>query len=110
MSALDAAAIPYELVPGVSSALAAPLFAGVPLTHVSLSPSFTVVSGHDVAGTDWVSAGRALLGGYRPKGRAGDCGLLHSAWSCSTPSCLVAHSLSTNRCPLRNWHSRATAL
>eukprot|EP00198_Chlamydomonas_reinhardtii_P003630 XP_001692966.1 uroporphyrinogen-III synthase [Chlamydomonas reinhardtii] len=55
MSALDAAAIPYELVPGVSSALAAPLFAGVPLTHVSLSPSFTVVSGHDVAGTDWAA-------------------------------------------------------
>ncbi|KAG2422679.1 hypothetical protein HXX76_015843 [Chlamydomonas incerta] len=55
MSALAAASIPYELVPGVSSALAAPLFAGFPLTHVSLSNSFTVVSGHDVAGTNWAA-------------------------------------------------------
>ncbi|EFJ48119.1 hypothetical protein VOLCADRAFT_104902 [Volvox carteri f. nagariensis] len=53
MAALQAAGIPYELVPGVSSALAAPLFAGFPLTHATLSPSFTVLSGHDPDSTDW---------------------------------------------------------
>ncbi|KXZ42698.1 hypothetical protein GPECTOR_124g498 [Gonium pectorale] len=52
-AALRAAGVEYELVPGVSSALAAPLFAGFPLTHATLSPSFTVLSGHDVEGTDW---------------------------------------------------------
>ncbi|PNH09589.1 Uroporphyrinogen-III C-methyltransferase [Tetrabaena socialis] len=53
IAALSAAGVPFELVPGISSALSAPLFAGFPLTHVDLGPSFTVLSGHDVEGTDW---------------------------------------------------------
>ena len=40
------AGIPVEVVPGVSSALAAPALAGVPLTHRTLTQGFTVVSGH----------------------------------------------------------------
>ncbi len=40
------AGIPVEVVPGVSSALAGPALAGVPLTHRSLTQGFTVVSGH----------------------------------------------------------------
>ncbi len=38
--------IRYEVVPGVSSAIAAPAFAGIPLTHRSVSRSFAVVTGH----------------------------------------------------------------
>ncbi len=44
--ALAAAGVPCEVVPGVSSALAAPLFAGIPLTHRGLADSFCVVSAH----------------------------------------------------------------
>jgi uroporphyrin-III C-methyltransferase/precorrin-2 dehydrogenase/sirohydrochlorin ferrochelatase len=44
--ALAAAGVPFELVPGVSSALAAPALAGIPVTHRGLSAGFTVVSGH----------------------------------------------------------------
>ncbi len=40
------AGIPVEVVPGVSSALAGPALAGVPLTHRTLTQGFTVVSGH----------------------------------------------------------------
>ena len=40
------AGIPVEVVPGVSSALAGPSLAGVPLTHRTLTQGFTVVSGH----------------------------------------------------------------
>ncbi len=45
--ALNAAGIAWEEVPGVSAAIAAAAYAGVPLTHRGLASSFTVVSGHD---------------------------------------------------------------
>jgi uroporphyrin-III C-methyltransferase/precorrin-2 dehydrogenase/sirohydrochlorin ferrochelatase len=47
--ALRAAGVPFEIVPGVSSALAAPALAGIPVTHRGLSAGFLVVSGHDEA-------------------------------------------------------------
>ena len=44
--ALAAAGIPCEVVPGVSSAVAAPALSGIPVTHRGLSAAFLVVSGH----------------------------------------------------------------
>jgi uroporphyrin-III C-methyltransferase / precorrin-2 dehydrogenase / sirohydrochlorin ferrochelatase len=44
--ALAAAGIPCEIVPGISSALAVPLLAGIPVTHRGLASAFVVVSGH----------------------------------------------------------------
>jgi uroporphyrin-III C-methyltransferase/precorrin-2 dehydrogenase/sirohydrochlorin ferrochelatase len=44
--ALEAAGVPYEVVPGVSSALAAPALARIPVTHRGLSSGFAVLSGH----------------------------------------------------------------
>ena len=41
-----AAGIPVTVVPGISSALAAPAAAGIPLTHRGVAADFTVVSGH----------------------------------------------------------------
>lgn len=38
--------IPYEVVPGISSALAAPAYAGIPVTQRHVATSFTVVTGH----------------------------------------------------------------
>ncbi len=49
--ALAAAGVPFACVPGVSSALAAPAAAGIPLTLRSEVLSFTVVSGHHAAAT-----------------------------------------------------------
>lgn len=48
--ALRAAGIPFEIVPGVSSAIAGPAYAGIPVTHRSLSSSFAVVTGHKASG------------------------------------------------------------
>ena len=45
--ALAAAGIPFEIVPGVSSAIAVPAYAGIPLTHRKFSSSFAVVTGHE---------------------------------------------------------------
>ncbi len=44
--ALAAARIPFEVVPGVSSIVAAPNYAGIPLTHREHCSSFTVFTGH----------------------------------------------------------------
>jgi uroporphyrin-III C-methyltransferase / precorrin-2 dehydrogenase / sirohydrochlorin ferrochelatase len=44
--ALARAGIPFEVVPGVSSAVAAPALAGIPVTHRGVSAGFVVVSGH----------------------------------------------------------------
>ena len=44
--ALAEAGVPFEVVPGVSAAMAVPAYAGIPVTHRGLSTSFTVVTGH----------------------------------------------------------------
>jgi uroporphyrinogen III methyltransferase/synthase len=53
--ALAAAGIPFEVVPGVSSAVAVPAYAGIPLTHRRLSSSFAVITGHEDACKDELS-------------------------------------------------------
>ena len=45
--ALAAAGVPYEVVPGITSALAVPAYAGIPVTQRFSSTSFTVVTGHE---------------------------------------------------------------
>ncbi len=50
--AMKAEGVPYEVIPGISSALAAPAYAGIPVTHRKQSRSFTVVTGHTLSGTD----------------------------------------------------------
>ncbi len=51
--ALQEAGCCFEVVPGISSALAAPELAGIPLTDPVLSRSFTVLTGHEPADLDW---------------------------------------------------------
>ena len=45
--ALAAAGVAFEIVPGVSSAIAAPAYAGIPVTHRGLASSVTIVTGHE---------------------------------------------------------------
>jgi uroporphyrinogen III methyltransferase/synthase len=64
-AALAAAGVPFEIVPGVSSAIAAPAYAGIPITMRHSSTLFTVITGHedpDKGGElDWEAV--AKLGG-----------------------------------------------
>ncbi len=53
ITALDRANCNYELIPGISSALAAPLLAGIPLTDRDLSSCFAVCSGHQIEMLNW---------------------------------------------------------
>jgi len=45
--ALARAGIAFEVVPGVSSAIAAPAYAGIPVTHRGIAASFAVLTGHE---------------------------------------------------------------
>lgn len=53
IDALSAAGCEYEIVPGLSSALSAPLLAGIPLTDPVLSYGFAVVSAHAPEDLNW---------------------------------------------------------
>jgi len=44
---LHAAGIDFEVVPGISSAFAVPLYAGIPLTHRNYASGITIVTGHE---------------------------------------------------------------
>ncbi|HEV3156981.1 MAG TPA: uroporphyrinogen-III C-methyltransferase [Candidatus Baltobacteraceae bacterium] len=46
-AALQAAGIPFEIIPGITSAIAVPAYAGIPLTHRDHNTSFTVATGHE---------------------------------------------------------------
>ncbi|MGW3617594.1 uroporphyrinogen-III C-methyltransferase [Micromonospora arida] len=64
VQACMAAGVPVTVVPGVSSALAAPALAGVPVTHRGVAHDVTVVSGHLPPGhpdslVDWAALARA---------------------------------------------------
>jgi uroporphyrin-III C-methyltransferase len=48
--ALEAAGVPFEIVPGVSSALAVPAYAGIPVTARGYAASVAIVTGHSMAG------------------------------------------------------------
>lgn len=45
--ALHEAGLPFEIVPGISSAIAVPALAGIPVTHRGLSTGFAVITGHE---------------------------------------------------------------
>jgi uroporphyrin-III C-methyltransferase len=62
--ALSAGGISFEIVPGVSSAVAVPAYSGIPLTHRDFASSFAVVTGHEArkahSAVDWAKLATAV--------------------------------------------------
>ena len=93
--ALQRAGVPYDIVPGVSSAIAAPASAGIPVTHRGVSSAFLVVSGHDetafASAIDQVQPNQMtiviLMGLAQSAALA--CALVDRGWSRGTPAAVI---------------------
>lgn len=93
--ALQQAGVPFEVVPGVTSAVAAPASVGIPMTHRHLASAFLVVSGHDrEAFSETVGVIRpqgttlVILMGYAKRASlAAD--LIARGWDAETPAAIV---------------------
>jgi uroporphyrin-III C-methyltransferase/precorrin-2 dehydrogenase/sirohydrochlorin ferrochelatase len=93
--ALTAAHVPLEVVPGLSSATAAPALAGIPVTHRGISAGFVVVSGHAPEAYQPILEGLApavatvvVLMGVRSRGELAEY-LIGRGWPGTTPAALV---------------------
>jgi uroporphyrin-III C-methyltransferase / precorrin-2 dehydrogenase / sirohydrochlorin ferrochelatase len=93
--ALEAAGVAYEIVPGVSSAIAAPALAGIPVTHRGLAAGFAVVSGHAEsaygAALDSLAPGSltvVVLMGLATRGTIA-ARLIARGWFADTPAAIV---------------------
>ncbi|MES1207840.1 MAG: uroporphyrinogen-III C-methyltransferase [Pseudomonadota bacterium] len=93
--ALSQAGIPFEIVPGLSTAVAAPALAGIPVTHRGLASSFLVVTGHheatyapilDKLAPDSVTI--VVLMGLGQRARIA-ARLIARGWAAKTPAALV---------------------
>jgi len=93
--ALAAAGVPFEIVPGVSSAVAAPALSGIPVTHRGLASAFVVVSGHAEGAWGPVLMGLSpgtltlvVLMGLSSRGPIANA-LLTRGWAPSTPAAIL---------------------
>ena len=50
--ALAKQGVPFEIIPGISAGIAAPAYAGIPVTHRDASASFAIVTGHRKEGAE----------------------------------------------------------
>ncbi|WP_229054485.1 uroporphyrinogen-III C-methyltransferase [Aeromicrobium sp. Leaf350] len=99
VDACRAAGVPVTVVPGVTSAIAAPELAGIPVTHRGTSQGFTVVTGHLPPGhpdstVDWEALARSgttivVLMGVRTLPAIADA-LVEGGLDPSTPAAVVA--------------------
>jgi uroporphyrin-III C-methyltransferase/precorrin-2 dehydrogenase/sirohydrochlorin ferrochelatase len=113
--ALGEAGIPFEVVPGVSSAIAAAAAAGIPVTHRGLATAFLVISGHDE------QSFAAAIEGAKPDGltlvimmglsrRAALASrLIASGWSRETAAAVIAGAWSASEQVWRGTLARLAA-
>jgi len=93
--ALQRAGIPFEIVPGITTAIAAPGLAGIPVTHRGVSSGFVVLTGSDLESVDRVLASIApgsltvvVLMGIGARAKVADR-LVSRGWDVSTPAAIV---------------------
>lgn len=97
--ALAAAGVPFEVVPGITSAVGVPAYAGIPLTHRDHSSMFTVVTGstaksNETGPPDWGSLANipgtlVILMGWSTLPDIADA-LIEHGKSGSTPSAVIS--------------------
>lgn len=106
--------ISFEIVPGISSALAAPAAAGIPVTHRQVSRAVTVVTGHEAIGSspvDWSALARlgttlVVLMGIERRGEIVGV-LIAAGFDAATPVAVVIDATTANQ---RVWTGDLAAL
>jgi uroporphyrin-III C-methyltransferase len=102
--ALISAGLDFELVPGVSSVMAAPAAAGIPVTHRGVSAMFTVVTGHRQRGetaVNWRALAEAggtivVLMGVAQRGAIA-AALIEGGLPSDTPVAAIRHATSSQQ-------------
>jgi uroporphyrin-III C-methyltransferase/precorrin-2 dehydrogenase/sirohydrochlorin ferrochelatase len=96
--ALQQAGVPFDIVPGVSSAVAGPALAGIPVTHRGVASSFVVVSGHDehmfaasIRGLAPAGVTVVVLMGLARRAALAAV-MIEQGWPVETPAALVAEA------------------
>jgi uroporphyrin-III C-methyltransferase/precorrin-2 dehydrogenase/sirohydrochlorin ferrochelatase len=93
--ALRAAGVPFDVVPGVTSAVAAPALAGIPVTHRGLASAFLVVSGHDeeafASAITGLEPGGTTIVALMGVGRSAALArrLIERGWTGATPAAVI---------------------
>ena len=111
--ALRAAGVAFEVIPGVSSAVAAPALSGIPVTHRGLTSAFTVVSGHARSSYepvfDAVRPGTMTLVVMMGTGARIDIAsaLIARGWPASTPAAIV---YAASRADAETWSGTLASL
>lgn len=93
--ALAGAGIPFEIVPGVTTAVAAAELAGIPVTHRGVASAFLVLAGHTSEAVDNTlrsvrpeSVSLVIMMGVASRGELADKLMTHG-WGAATPAALV---------------------
>jgi uroporphyrin-III C-methyltransferase len=115
--ALVAAGIPFRIVPGVTSALGAAAYAGVPLTHRNLAQTVTFVTGHgageDIDRIDWdsVARGAHVVVGYMALAHLGTVAqrLIAGGRSADEPVAVISHATTSRQRVVETTLGRAAA-
>ena len=100
--ALAKAGIPFEVVPGVTTAVAAPELAGIPVTHRGLASGFLVLAGHTSAQVDQTleacgrTASRSSFSWESGHGGSLRSQLMAHGWSPETPAAIVCDASTPN--------------
>ncbi len=93
--------VPFEIVPGVTSAIAVPAYAGIPITHRGVSPSVRIITGHEdpskeAGSVDWNNIADSTSGTLvflmaRRSVRSIANRLVSGVWPSSTPVAVIAN-------------------
>ena len=91
MLACIEAGVTVEVIPGVTSAISAPLAAGIPVTHRGVTTGFIVMSGHEIGDLDLAAKSDLTLVVLMGVGRLGRLveGLVAGGKSSSTPIAII---------------------
>ncbi len=111
--ALQRADIPFEIVPGITTAIAAPGLAGIPVTHRGVSSGFIVLTGSDLESVDRVLTSIApgsltvvLLMAIGARAKVAEL-LVARAWDVNTPVAIVLGAATPE---MWTWRGRLTDL